>query len=195
MGFFVDMTHHFSRRGRVARFALPGVFLLIILLTDALQAQEGPLATPLNNKEPIKITSDTLEADNRNQTFLFKGNVKVIQGSTEITSERLKVWYKNDGGGQGASPDGASRIRDIEAGGNVVILFDGRTARSERALYSADKGTLTLLGENATIIDGKNTIRGSKITLYRTQDRITVEGDRPGRVEVDIFPGNNDTSK
>jgi lipopolysaccharide export system protein LptA len=195
MGFFVDMTHHFSRRGRVARFALPGVFLLIILLTDALQAQEGPLATPLNNKEPIKITSDTLEADNRNQTFLFKGNVKVIQGSTEITSERLKVWYKSDGGGQGTSPDGASRIRDIEAGGNVVILFDGRTAKSERALYSADKGTLTLLGENATIIDGKNTIRGSKITLYRTQDRITVEGDRPGRVEVDIFPGNNDTSK
>ena len=195
MGFFVDMTHHFSKPGWVSRCTLPGMLLLAVLFAGASQAQERPLTTPLNSKEPIKITSDTLEADNRNQTFLFKGNVKVIQGTTEITSERLKVWYKNDGGGQGAAPDGASRMRDIEAEGNVVILFDGRTAKSERALYSADKGTLTLLGENATIIDGKNTIRGSKITLYRTQDRITVEGDRPGRVEVDIFPGNNDTAK
>jgi lipopolysaccharide export system protein LptA len=194
MGFFVDTTHRFSRH--VARYALlPGALLLVMLLTSASQAQEGPLTTPLNNKEPIKITSDTLEADNHNQTLLFKGNVKVIQGSTEITSERLKVWYKSDGGGQGASPDGTSRIRDIEAEGHVVILFDGKTAKSERALYSADKGTLTLLGENATIIDGQNTIRGSKITLYRTQDRITVEGDRPGRVEVDIFPGNKGNSQ
>jgi lipopolysaccharide export system protein LptA len=194
MGFYVDTTHHFFRR--VARYALlPGAFLLVMLLTGTSPAQERPLTTPLDNKEPIKITSDTLEVDNRNQTFLFKGNVKVIQGSTEITSERLKVWYKNNSGGQGASPDGASRIRDIEAEGHVVILFDGRTAKSARALYSAEKGTLTLMGENATIIDGKNTIRGSKITLYRTQDSITVEGDRPGRVEVDIFPGNDSTSK
>ena len=163
----------------------------MIVLANALQAQESPLATPLNSKDPIQITADTLEADNRDQTFLFQGNVKVVQGSTEITSERLKVWYKSGGDDQASdtSPDGASRIRDIEAEGNVVILFDGRTAKSEQARYSAEKGTLTLLGENATIIDGKNTIRGSKITLYRTQDRITVEGDRPGRVEAVIFPG------
>jgi lipopolysaccharide export system protein LptA len=145
----------------------------------------------LNSKEPIQITSDALEADNRNQTFLFKGNVKVIQGSTEITSERLKVWYKSAGDGQEAAPGSASRIQDIEADGNVVILFEGRTAKSEKAHYSAEQGTLTLLGKNATIIDGKNTIRGSKITLYRTQDRITVEGDRPGRVEAVIFPGSD----
>lgn len=191
MGFFVDTTHHLYSRRQIARFALLGSLLLTMLLTDALQAQERPLATPLNSKEPIQITSDTLEADNRNQTFLFKGNVKVTQGTTEITSEHLKVWYMSEGDAQGTSPGGASRIRDIEAEGNVVILFDGRTAKSQKALYSADQGTLTLLGENATIIDGKNTIRGSKITLYRNQDRITVEGDRPGRVEAVIFPGSD----
>jgi len=195
MGFFVDTTHRFFRHARVGRWILLGGLLLVMLLTEALHAQENPLATPLNSKEPIQITSDTLEANNRDLTFLFKGNVKVIQGTTEITSERLKVWYKNEGGAQGTSPGGASRIRDIEAEGNVVILFDGRTAKSETARYSADKGTLTLLGENATIIDGKNTIRGSKITLYRNQDRITVEGDRPGRVEAVIFPGSDDASK
>jgi len=194
MGFFVDTTRRYFKHAQVARWILLGSLLLVVLFTEALQAQESPLATPLNSKEPIQITSDTLEADNRDQTFLFKGDVKVIQGSTEMISERLKVWYQKDGDAQGTSPGGASRIRDIEANGNVVIHFDGRTAKSEQARYSAEKGTLTLLGENATIIDGKNTIRGSKITLYRTQDRITVEGDRPGRVEAVIFPSSGDAA-
>lgn len=170
-----------------------GLIFVLVLAAEGLQAQQSPLATPLTSDEPIQITSDTLEADNRNQTFLFKGNVKVIQGSTEITSERLKVWYTSEDGDQ-KSAEKASNIRDIQAEGNVVILFDGRTAKCEKALYSAEKETLTLTGENATIIDKKNTIRGSKITLYRTQDRITVEGDRKGRVEAVIFPGNNDSN-
>lgn len=187
MGSFVETIHRFYRFGRIG---LLGFFLAIILVTSEAQAQQSPLSTPLNSKEPIQITADTLEADNRNRTFLFKGNVKVIQGTTEMTSERLKVWYRNDDPDQKPSTDGEARIRDIEADGNVVILFDGRTAKSDQARYSADKGTLTLLGENATIIDGKNTIRGSKITLYRTEDRITVEGNRAGRVEAVIFPGS-----
>ena len=100
MGFFVDTTHHFFKPGGHVRHALPGVLLLAMLLfTGVLQAQEKPLTTPLDSQDPIKITSDTLEADNRNQTLFFKGNVKVVQGSTVITSERLKVWYKNGGGG------------------------------------------------------------------------------------------------
>jgi len=179
--------HRFFKLGR---YALPVLLLMTILMANAVQAQQRPLATPLNSKDPIQITADSLEADNRNQTFLFKGNVKVIQGATEITSDRLKVWYRSDGPDQEPSAGGEARIRDIEADGNVVILFDGRTAKSDQARYSADKGTLTLVGENATIIDGKNTIRGSKITLYRTEDRITVEGDRAGRVEAVIFPGS-----
>lgn len=179
-----------QRFNRLVPYGLLGLLLITLLVTNAAQAQQAPLSTPLNSKEPIQITADTLEADNRNRTFLFKGNVQVIQGATEITSERLKVWYRSDASNQEPSADGEARIQDIEAEGNVVILFDGRTAKSDQARYSADKGTLTLTGENATIIDGKNTIRGSKITLYRTEDRITVEGNRTGRVEAVIFPGS-----
>lgn len=189
MGFFVESIHRFVR---YARAGFPGMLLIVILAATVARGQPGPLATPLDSKTPIQITADSLEADNRNRTFLFKGNVKVVQGTTEMTSEQLKVWYRNDDPSQEPSQDGPARIRDIEASGNVVILFDGRTAKSDQARYSADEGTLTLLGENATIIDGKNTILGSKITLYRNEDRITVEGNRTGRVEAVIFPGSTD---
>jgi lipopolysaccharide export system protein LptA len=164
-----------------------GLILLFALGAGQIQAQQSPLSSPLNNKEEIKISADTLDADNRNRTFVFGGNVKVVQGTTVITSEKLKVWYKSDGE-QGATKEGNSRIQDIEASGNVVILFDGRTAKSDTARYSTENETLTLLGDNATILDGKNAISGSKITLYRAKDRITVEGSSKGRVEAVFFP-------
>jgi len=181
------MTNHYFRGDRPILAGM-GLLLLFALGVGNLEAQQSSLSSPLNNKEQIQITADTLEADNRKQTFVFSGNVKVVQGTTVITSQKLKVWYKSDSGEQATTQNGSSRIRDIEASGNVVILFDGRTAKSDTALYSADNETLTLLGDNATIVDGKNTIRGSKITLYRAKDRITVEGSGKGRVEAVFFP-------
>ena len=171
-----------------------GVMLGLALLPPVLPAQQSPLSSPLNSEEPIQITADTMQADNRNRTFAFEGNVKVVQGQTVVTSERLKVWYRGEDGNQdtAAAAENPGRIEDIEAEGNVVILFDGRTARSDKARYSADDETLTLLGDKATIVDGPNTISGAKITLYRTQDRITVEGSSKQRVEAVFFPNDAD---
>ena len=172
-----------------------GLFTLFVLPAGSLNAQQSPLSAPLNSNEPIEISADALEADNRNRTFIFQGNVKVVQGKTTITSEQLKVRYKPDSDETASTEGGDSRIRDIEAKGSVVILFDGRTAKAEKAFYSTESDTLTLSGKNTTIIDGKNTIRGARITLYRTRDRITVDGSQQGqgkgRVEAVFFPGKN----
>lgn len=183
-------TKHRCYSRRLAVFAM-GAWLLLALASGSPRAQQGPLSAPLNSKEPIQITADAMDADNRERSFVFNGNVKAVQGQTVITSEQLKVWYKGEGDPSSDAPGGPSRIRDIEAVGNVVILFDGRTAKSDRALYSAANETLTLLGKNATIIDGKNAISGNKITLYRAEDRITVEGSREERVEAFFFPSDN----
>ena len=188
------LPHHCPNFGRCCR-SLSGALVLLVLLTGSLWAQQGPLSAPINSKEPIEITADTMEADNRDRTFVFRGNVKVVQGQTIITSERLKVWYMSEDSASPPAPEGSSRIRDIEAEGNVVILFDGRTAKSDKALYSAEDETLTLLGESATIVDGPNTISGARITLYRAQDRITVESGRQRRVEALFFPGDDDKSE
>lgn len=185
----MEKTHPYFRSNRPILAGI-GLIFLFVLGGGNLQAQQSPLSSPLNNKEEIKISADTLDVDNRNRTFVFSGNVKVVQGTTVITSEKLKVWYKSNDGEQGVTKGGNSRIQDIEANGNVVILFDGRTAKSDTARYSTENETLTLLGDNATILDGKNTIKGSKITLYRAKDRITVEGSGKGRVEAVFFPND-----
>jgi lipopolysaccharide export system protein LptA len=172
------------------------VMLLLTLATVDLAAQQSPLSAPLNSQAPIQITADAMEADNRNQTFLFRGHVKVVQEQTVITADQLKVWYRSEGEGTADGADGStSRIREIEAQGNVVILFDGRTAKSDKAIYATEAQTLTLVGNKATIVDGPNTISGTKITLYRAQDRIKVEGGGDKRVEAVFFPNQSDRSE
>jgi lipopolysaccharide export system protein LptA len=183
--------HRFFRYNRLKSVWI-GLGLFLLIGVEVLQAQQSPLSSPLNSKEQIQIAADQLDVDNRNRTFLFTGNVKVVQGTTVITSEKLKVWYRDEAGEQASPQGGNSRIQDIEASGNVVILFDGRTATSDKARYSTDNETLTLTGDNATVVDGKNTIRGSKITLYRAKDRITVESSPKGRVEAVFFPNSKD---
>ena len=170
------------------------MLMLALVMAAPLLAQQSPLSSPLNNKEQIEITADGLDVDNRNRTFVFKGNVKVVQGQTVITSQLLKVWYNDSNEEASSTPDDNSRIRNIEASGNVVILFDGRTAKADKAVYSTAQETLTLIGGNPTVVDGKNSIRGTKITLYRAKDRITVEGSSKGRVEAVFFPGGEDSN-
>ncbi len=177
----------------ICRRVLVFILLLPLFAATALTAQERPLSTPLNSTEKINITSDTLEADTKNNSFLFKGRVKVVQGETVVTSDELYILYRDKQSEQQteAASEGG-KIEKIEARGNVDILFDGRTAKTDKAVYLADQEVLQLIGEKSTVIDGPNKIVGSKITLYRNEDRIKVESSRSNpadRVTATIFPG------
>ena len=171
--------------------------LVVLFMAAASQAQERSLATPLNSTEKINITADTLEANNKDRSFLFKGNVKVVQGQTEVTSDALYIRYRAPQASEKEETDAAGgKLEKIEATGNVVILFDGRTAKTDKAVYLGDQEILQLIGEKSTVIDGPNTIVGSKITLYRTEDRIKVESSRNNpsdRVTATFFPGDDKT--
>jgi lipopolysaccharide export system protein LptA len=168
--------------------------LLAWLVAAPLAAQERPMANPLSSNEKIHITADTLEANNKDRSFVFKGQVKVVQGTTTINSDTLLIRYRPDSDRPAADPPSENnRIEKIEATGHVVILFDGRTAKSEKAVYLSDQETLQLIGENSTIIDGPSTIVGSKITLYRNEDRIKVESSKQNRVTAIIFPEKKNT--
>ena len=179
------------------RFVIAVLLLWLATAASAAAQERRPLATPLNTTEKINITADTLEANNKEGRFIFKGNVKVVQGETVVTSDTLSIHYSDQqaAGQDETTPEGGS-IEKIEAAGNVVILFDGRTAKTDRAIYRSDQEILQLIGEKSTVIDGPNRIVGSKITLYRNEDRIKVESSRNNpadRVTATIFPSGPET--
>ncbi|MGD8251652.1 MAG: lipopolysaccharide transport periplasmic protein LptA [Desulfobacterales bacterium] len=141
----------------------------------------------LSSDQPIHISADEMEADNRKRTVVFMGNVKVVQDSLTIDSRRLEITYTQSGEEKQGLGGNIDTITALE---EVIIHFGTRVATTDKAEYRSVDGVLTLTGPGSKVVDGENSITGSRITLYRNSDRITVEGGKKERVKAVFFPSS-----
>jgi lipopolysaccharide export system protein LptA len=135
-------------------------------------------------EKKIHITADRLVADGNAGNAEFIGNVRAEQDTTVINSERLKIFYKKDASGAGENIKAEESIKEIIATGNVRILLDDKIAETQQAVYTAETRILVLIGPDSKITSGNNTISGSKITFYREDGRVKVDGSANKRVEA-----------
>lgn len=151
------------------------------------------LAVPAAAENPerkIRITADRLVANTKTGAADFIGNVKAVQGTTVITSDRLQVLYARNGD-DGNSGESETSIESIIAVGSVVIHFEEKIATTEKAVYHSPSGIFTLTGKGTRVTSGDNAITGEKITVDRKNDRMTVEGQGASRVNAVIFTDQN----
>jgi lipopolysaccharide export system protein LptA len=146
----------------------------------------GSQVAESNNR--IDIISDRLEVDNDSNYAEFIGNVKATQGTTIITADRLKVYYK--GGAEKIENEGPGEesIEKIVSTGNVVIHFDDRIAKTDQAVYVTESRILILTGPKSTLTSGKNSVSGEKIILHRNDGKVHVESGKTQRVQATFFP-------
>ncbi|MDL1980831.1 MAG: hypothetical protein LWX02_05055 [Deltaproteobacteria bacterium] len=141
----------------------------------------------LKENKKIYITADKLIADSEAKCAEFIGNVRAVQEDTVITADRLKIFYKKveDNNKNLTSDEGS--IEKIISSGNVKINFDDKVAVAEHAVYTSETGVLVLTGPNSKVTSGTNFVSGEKITLYRAEDRMTVESGNKKRVEAVFY--------
>jgi len=137
-------------------------------------------AAPTHGKEPLKIKSNELHADNEKKTATFEGNVVARQGDLTLYADRLVISY---GGEEGKD------LSKVEAFGHVRILQGAREATGAHAVYDHKAARIVLDGA-PKIMQGKDLITGTVITYYVDEQRSVVSG--PGRVEATINPGGKD---
>jgi len=169
---------------------LYGLIILVILLVLAsgpgVAEEKSPVPEGDKAVERIHIASDRLVSEARSQTAEFIGNVRATQGNTVITAERLKI-YLNRGPGEKKSGTEKESIKKIVADGNVTIKMDDIVAVTDRAVYIAKTDVLILTGTNSKITSEKDSVSGDKITLYRADDRMIVDGSGKERVEAILY--------
>ncbi len=177
-------------KSRVSQAALPLALCaaVFLLLKTAVLAGNVPAAGSAKPEDVIRITSDQLFSDANARFAEFIGNVRATQGTTVITADRLKVFYKSDLSSIESQGPGEESIHKLESTGNVVIEFDNRVAKAEKAIYITESRILILTGPKSSITSGKDTVTGEKITLYREDGRIQVESGKKGRVEAVFHP-------
>ena len=151
-------------------------FLAISLALLALVP--AAFAAPPANKEPIKIKSDTLHADNEKGTATFEGKVVARQGDMTLYADRVVVTYSQTG----------HELSQVEAFGNVRILQENRQATGSHAVYDPKAARIVLTG-SPKVVQGDDVVTGKVITYYVNEQRSVVTSGPNQRVEAVIHPG------
>ena len=129
--------------------------------------------------QPLRITSQQLEADNKNRVITFRGKVEARQGEMIITADVAQVFYekKEDG----------NDIREIVATGNVKVQEGDRLATGQKAVFVNAEQKIILTGQ-PKVWQGKDMVSGEKIIVLLEEEKSLVEGGPDRRVEVILHP-------
>jgi lipopolysaccharide export system protein LptA len=169
------------------------LFFVAVLIFDLTGALMAGAATPakeeakkkssssagfeFNKKDPIYITSDWMEVDQKNNTITYKGRVVTVQADMTMRSETLTAYYDPE----------MKQMKQIVAEGKVNATQGNRVATGEKAVFDDKAKTVTLTG-NPVMRQGNSQVSGIRVIYFTEQDRATAEGDDKIRVRATIFP-------
>jgi lipopolysaccharide export system protein LptA len=144
---------------------------------DGGKGKSDDSAFEFNKKDPIYITSDWMEVDQKKNTITYKGRVVTIQSEMTMRSETLTAVYDPE----------MKQMKQIIAEGKVNAVQGNRVATGDKAIFDEKAKTVTLTG-SPVMRQGNSQVTGSRIIYYIDQDRAVAEGKDQVRVQVTIFP-------
>jgi lipopolysaccharide transport protein LptA len=160
---------------------------LVAVTAFAADRSKAETSDAKSENMPIIITAEQLDSDNKAKFAEFIGNVKAIQADFVITSDKLRIYYKGELLNSEKETNDEELLKKIVATGNVNVTSEQFIAKAEKLEYDTASMTIVLIGENSTVINGKNSITGSKIILYQKDGRIKVLGGKNKRIKAEFF--------
>ena len=77
--------------------------------------------------------------------------------------------------------EGRKEIKDLRAGGGVVVFLGRYEGRGGDARYDPEDETLVLTGAPVLVEKGQGATRGDKLTFRLADDKILIENKGQGR--------------
>jgi len=131
----------------------------------------------------VNIQAVSLEVRDKDKIATFTGNVRVIQGETNMRCKTLVVHYDGTSatGAMTAQPGsgGAGQIRRMEAQGGVVLTQKDQIATGDRGEFDVRTNTVTLIG-NVVVKKGRDVLKGPRLVVNLTTGVLRMESDGSG---------------
>ena len=134
----------------------------------------------------FNVSSDQMIARRDNSLVEFSGNVKVTRLDSVLTADSVIVYF--DESNEDSSSDAQGAVKKIISSGDVEYVMEEKRAYADKAVYTAVDEILILTGNPARLQTGDSFVTGQKITLFRTEDRVLVEGQGNNRVQALFNP-------
>jgi len=187
------------------RSKIGGFGTLLVVGLAALPLPALAQAKPaIAQNQPIEISADTLDVFQAEHKAIFTGNVIAVQGTTQMRSARMVVFYRENAdkaapaavAAKSSTPQGIYRI---DADGGVVFATPAETAQGDQAVYKVDADTIDLTGKTVTLTRGQNVLKGnqliynlatgrSMLTASGTEVKADGGGTKPARVHGLFVP-------
>ncbi len=159
---------------------LPAAAVLVLVFAAPALSAEAP-APPVSDDEgtpasggPVTVTSESMEVTGGGSIITFTGDV-MARDDFLLCSDFLEI-DKSGGGGD---------VSEIKATGRVRFVMEGKSGKSDRAVYNRAERTIILTG-SAEVGQCSDRITGDSITFYLDEGRSVVEGEN--RVHAVINP-------
>lgn len=167
------------------KVSVTGIFLLSFLATPCLSTTQSP-----DSEQPIKITSDTAEFDDKTGYAIHKGHVVLDQGSRHLTADTLIIKRNED-----------NKVYLMVAKGKPAKFH--AQPEPDKPIGYGEANTLKfypiddkiILIDNAELLQDKDQIKGPILT-YHLNRRMLESAPKDGqRTTVIIQPTRTNTEE
>jgi lipopolysaccharide export system protein LptA len=175
------------RMATIGYLCVAAVAALALACIDAV-AQQGPpnalQGLSANRDKPVNIQAVSLEVRDKDKIATFTGNVRVVQGETNMRCKTLVVHYEGGSSATDAKTaqpgsGGASQIHRMEAQGGVVLTQKDQIATGDRGEFDIRTNTVTLIG-NVVVTKGRDVLKGPRLVVNLTTGVLRMESDGSG---------------
>ncbi len=146
--------------------------LAIFAMTAPSLAQEAK-NNRFSSKEPIEITSDTLEVQQLENIAIFTGNVVAIQNDVRMKSDKMTVYYTSSE--EKKTDTSKQTVKKIDVDGHVFLSTPEETASGDHGNYDV-VGEEIHLFDNVVLTRGANTLKGNQLTYNFATGKSIVSG-------------------
>lgn len=154
--------------------------ILLLALSAALCVVNNALARTDDAEKPIHITADTAELNEKSGLSIYRGDVKMVQGTTILHGDIITVYTANDEVEKMVSVGNLATYEETTDDGDVVY------AESEEMVYNSAEKKIELF-RRGKITQVGNIIRSDYI-LYLTEEGLIDTGTKKDRIEMIIQP-------
>jgi len=159
-----------------------GIARAATLVLALLALPPGALALEEDQNQPVYLEADSAELDELKLISIYRGNVFVKQGSTEIEGDVVTIHHYPD-----------RRAKHVTAVGNPAKYrqaVEGEKEKVEaealRMEYAVEIDEITLI-DQALLYQGKDTFRSDRIVYDRAKAQVKAGASVQGKERVKIL--------
>ncbi len=136
--------------------------LTLCFLASATFAQ----TTAGNESLPVEATADNLQVNSQENSAVFSGNAKVVQGILNLTANTITVFFEEE----------AKNISSVDALGSVRFTNGTETAEASSANFNVTTQTISFTG-NVILRQAQTVLTGNQLTYNITTGRSKMTGN------------------